>query len=163
MSTIYVDMDGVVADFDGYVRDKLGFKNKPGIRFTQEEWVKIREYNPRIYRNLPVLNNAEQIVTSVQDIADYYHYDVKFLTAVPKENDLGWAFCDKIDWVQENFPGIPVWFGPYSTDKQRHHRPGDILIDDRKLNIEEWRSVGGRAILHTGDADQTITELESLM
>ena len=65
--------------------------------------------------------------------------------------------------MQENFPGIPVWFGPYSTDKQHHYQSGDILIDDRLQNIEEWRGVGGQAILHKGDADDTIEQLKSLM
>ena len=161
--TIYVDMDGVVADFDGYVESILDSKTTPGIRFSQEDWCKIRDYNNRIYKHVPVLANAHEIVTGVKDIADYYRYDVKFLTAIPKENDLGWAFWDKVEWVQKNFPGIPVWFGPYSTDKQHHYRSGDILIDDRVSNIEDWLAAGGKAILHKGDAVETIGALEALV
>jgi 5'-nucleotidase len=163
MSTIYVDMDGVVADFDGYVKSTFGFENKPNVRFTQDEWEQIIAHNPRIYRTLSVLDNAEQIIQAVKDLASKHDYDIRFLTAVPKNNDLGWAFWDKIEWIQEHFPGIPVWFGPHSTDKQHHHQSGDILIDDRLQNIEEWRGVGGQAILHKGDADDTIEQLKSLM
>ena len=52
-------------------------------------------------------------------------------------------------------------FGPYSKDKHQHCEPGDILIDDRSSNIEEWRAVGGIAIHHV-DFDATITALDSL-
>ena len=148
MKTIYLDMDGVVADFDGYVDSILGIKTKPGVRFSQEDWRKIRDYDNRIYLAVEVLPSAKQLVDVVKLLALEYNYNIKFLTAVPKENDLGWAFWDKMTWAGKNFPGIPVWFGPYSKDKAQHYKPGDILIDDRMSNIVDWQEVGGQAILH---------------
>jgi hypothetical protein len=52
-------------------------------------------------------------------------------------------------------------FGPYSKDKHQHCRPGDILIDDRSSNIEEWQAAGGIAIHHK-NIDTTLQELSKL-
>jgi hypothetical protein len=89
--------------------------------------------------------------------------DVKFLTALPRDNDFPWAAYDKVLWAQEHFPGIPVWIGPYSDDKQQRSQPGDVLIDDRKVNIEQWQAKGGFAILHTGDVEASLNTLRSFL
>ena len=45
-----------------------------------------------------------------------------------------------------HFPHIPVFLGPYSHEKYMHVRnPGDILIDDRRSNCDEWERAGGQA------------------
>jgi hypothetical protein len=80
---------------------------------------------------------------------------------VPKGNDVKWAFYDKVMWAQKYYPNIPVHFGPYSVDKWHHCQLGDILIDDRASNIEEWRAAGGIAIHHV-DIDATLYELSRL-
>jgi uncharacterized protein YfaT (DUF1175 family) len=53
--------------------------------------------------------------------------------------------------------------GPFSHDKQKWCKPGDILIDDRPSNIEEWTGVSGIAIYHTGDVDKTIKTLNEVI
>ncbi len=83
------------------------------------------------------------------------------MTAVPKGNDIQYAFFDKVEWAQKYFPGVPVFFGPYSKDKYQHCKVGDILIDDRISNIEEWRAAGGLAIHHV-DINSTLIELSKL-
>ena len=53
-------------------------------------------------------------------------------------------------------------FGPFSKDKHVHCQAGDILIDDRASNIEEWRAAGGLAILHK-DYNDTMIQLNHLI
>ena len=84
-----------------------------------------------------------------------------FLTAVPKGNDVKWAFYDKVIWAQSYFPAIPVHFGPFSERKYEHCTPGDILIDDRESNITAWNTAGGNGILHT-DYNSTIEALKKI-
>ena len=85
-----------------------------------------------------------------------------FLTAVPRNNDVKWAFYDKMIWASNYFPDIPVMFGPYSHDKHVHCQPGDVLIDDRTSNCTEWRRAGGIAIQHRGDTAVTLEEIARL-
>jgi 5'(3')-deoxyribonucleotidase len=160
MTTIYLDMDGVVADFDEYAERILGpLPGHNGI-YPDDKWQKIAA-NPRLYRDLKKTHYADQLVEECKDFAATKEYALLFLTAVPKGNDIKWAFYDKLIWAQNYFPGIAVHFGPYSVDKWHHCRPGDILIDDRPSNIDEWRAAGGIAIHHTA-INSTLFELSKL-
>lgn len=163
MTTIYLDMDGVVADFDAYAEPIVGFRTPGGVRYDQEGWAKISA-NPRVYRDLPEMPDADRLVKEVQQLAANHSMDVKFLTAIPRQNDVPWVHWDKIKWVESRWPAIPVFFGPYSNDKHQHCKsPDDILIDDRPSNIKEWQAVGGKAILHQGDIDATLSALNELL
>ena len=49
MATIFLDMDGVVADFDAYAKEILGYSTPGGKRYPVDDWAKISA-NPRFYR-----------------------------------------------------------------------------------------------------------------
>lgn len=159
MTTLYLDMDGVVADFDEYAARTLRLPPSEGV-YPDDVWQQLAA-NGRIYRDLIKTDYADRLVEECKDLANTKEYDLIFLTAVPKGNDVKWAFNDKMAWAQSLFPGIPVHFGPYSADKWKHCRPGDILIDDRLSNIEDWRKAGGIAIHHK-NIDATLYELSKL-
>jgi len=160
MKTIFLDMDGVVADFNAYAKELVGY-TAPGKRYPPKDWDKIK-VNPRLYRELPVIEGSEFFVERVRQLANENELSLKFLSAVPRQNDVGWVFWDKIEWCKTYFPGIPVWFGPYSRDKHVHCVDADILIDDREDNIQDWTQVGGVGILHT-DFITSIRELEHIL
>jgi len=160
MKTLYLDMDGVVADFDELATRILGTAAAPNGIYPDEQWNKIAEHK-RLYLDLNKTVYADQLVTECKDFTLTKGYRLCFLTAVPKGNDIKWAFYDKVIWAQQHWPGIPVMFGPYSKDKWQHCSPSDILIDDRLCNIEEWRVAGGIAIHHT-NIDATLYELSRL-
>jgi len=159
MPTLYLDMDGVVADFDEYAARTLGVPPSQGI-YPDETWYKLAT-NARLYRDLIPTPYASQLVYQCEQFCSKKQYDLKFLTAVPKGNDVPWAFYDKVYWARNYFATIPVMFGPFSKDKHVHCQPGDILIDDRRSNIEEWRNSGGIGILHK-DYTDTINQLNVL-
>lgn len=147
MKTLFLDMDGVVADFDEYAMRTLNVPPSGGI-YSQEIWNQLAA-NPRIYRELKKTPYADELVEYCRQLCNDQKWDLKFLTAVPKGNDVPWAFYDKMSWAWFFFPDIPVMFGPFSKNKYQHCRSGDILVDDRRSNVEEWSDAGGIGILHT--------------
>lgn len=151
MRTLYLDMDGVVADFDEYAYRTLGVPPSEGI-YPDDVWKKLAA-NPRIYKELKKTPYADELVGGCKILCKERIWDLKFLTAVPKGNDVPWAFYDKMTWALFFFPDVPVMFGPYSKNKHQHCQPGDILIDDRKSNIDEWIAAGGIGILHKNIKD----------
>jgi 5'(3')-deoxyribonucleotidase len=155
--TIFIDMDGVVADFDAYAQSILGYSTTGGKRYPLEDWAKISA-NPRFYYELETCRFADVLVDACLELSN----DVKFLTAIPRANDVPWSFTDKVLWAQERWPNIPVWFGPYSHDKHLHCSPGDVLIDDRDDNINDWNRAGGIGILHQNNIAETIVELRKI-
>jgi 5'(3')-deoxyribonucleotidase len=157
MKTIYLDMDDVTADFKAYAIGVLR-KKQDNEKWAHCEWSRLKD-NPRMYRDLAKTPEADTLVDACRRLCLQNNWNLKFLTAVPRNNDVHWAFYDKVIWAQQHFPDIPVMFGPYSKDKQAHCQPDDILIDDRTTNCEDWRAAGGIAIQHRGDLANTLALL----
>jgi hypothetical protein len=142
---IYLDMDDVVADWMQYAQDLLKMRWANGERIPQAEWDKLKA-DLRFYRNLPLKEGAHDLVQFCRDAVSKGQADgMAFLTALPHDYSMPFAAQDKVWWAHEHFEGIPVFLGPFSHDKWRHCKPGDILIDDRHSNCSEWRSAGGHA------------------
>lgn len=151
--TIYIDMDGVVADFNLYVSNLLGRQ----IGWLERD-LNAREWDilsniPNLYAQLPLIEQSVEMVNLCKSFQS--EVNVEFLSAIPRKTTMPTAEQDKIDWINKYFPGTVVNFGPYSKDKQKWARPGDVLIDDKPSNIEEWGEAGGIPILHLGDFNLT--------
>lgn len=160
MRTIWLDMDGVFADFEVVASEILGRKVGWGINdLLDEDWSTLQKV-PNLYRNLPVMPGSTDLMEAVLNLQD--EFEIKFLTAIPRVKTIPSARQDKTDWIDENFPGIPVEFGPFSKDKWKHAKFLDILIDDKPSNVLEWVSKGnGISILHEGiDFEKTIRLLK---
>ncbi len=162
MRTIFLDMDGVVADFDSYdsilLGRKIGWDSATDL--TDEEWERLASVD-RLYYQFPLMPDATKLVAYVKSLSTRFH--VGFLTAVPRRSTIPSAKDDKQAWVNKYFPGMRMDIGPYSHHKQKWCKPGDILIDDRPSNIEQWTAVGGIAIYHTGDVDDSINRLNKVI
>jgi len=154
MKTIYLDLDGVVADFDRYVIKRLGHS----IDFYQhsaEGWEAIADFRDDMFLNLDPMPDAELLVTNVINIAKSAGFNYGVLTAIPRYGHIPLAEQHKREWLKKHFPELLTNFniGPYAIDKQNHCKIGDVLIDDSELNIPQWISRGGFGILHTNAVD----------
>jgi 5'(3')-deoxyribonucleotidase len=147
---IYLDMDDVVADWMGYARDYLKQPlSRDGDLLPDKVWRRLKD-DQRMYSKLPLKEGANELVRWVTNYATQNECGLYFLSAIPHGNDMPWAPTDKIHWANRYFPHIPVFLGPYSHEKYMHCREsGDILIDDRRSNCEEWERAGGRSHRYT--------------
>ncbi len=165
MNTLYIDMDGVVADFDTPARSIMQATFEENRlaemtgRWPDHKWREILNHK-NFFRILPKMPQADDLMYLAGRFETELGWRLRMLTAIPKKNDFPEAFQDKIDWMMEHYPGVRVHFGPYSQDKQHHCRPGDILVDDRTSNITEWRAVGGIGIQVTKDYGLAIEQLQ---
>ena len=141
---IFVDMDDVVADWMAYARSIVNRDWNYGQRIPDTDWNQLKAQQ-RFYRDLPMKPGAEDLVNWCREYCKTTHSGLFFLTALPHDYSMPYAAQDKVWWANERFPGIPVFFGPFSHDKWRHCQAGDVLIDDRQSNCSEWRSSGGLA------------------
>jgi hypothetical protein len=140
---LYLDMDDVVADWMGRARKIVNRSWEYGERIPESDWDKVKA-DERFYIDLPLKEGATELVDYCRNLVDTGAVErLAFLTALPHDYSVQYAVHDKVVWAQNNFPGIPVFIGPFSFDKWRHCKPGDILIDDRHSNCSEWRSAGG--------------------
>lgn len=153
---IYLDMDGVVADFNSFVSALLNREiGWEGRDLSDDEWAVLASY-PRLYFHLSVIPEGRKLVELAKSLSP----DVKFLTAIPRRTTIETAEKDKREWLSLHFPGVPMEIGPHSKDKQLWCKPGDILVDDKKSNVEEWYSKQGIAIHHLGNWERTLNNLK---
>jgi hypothetical protein len=143
---IFLDMDGVLADFDSAVEDIFGFDYKTAEERvgTKVFWKTIHAV-PRFYAELPVMADAYSLVIGVED----YDPTPVILTGLPWG---GWALAQKKAWRDKYFPHLYL-IGCSSKDKCLYADPGDIIIDDRVKYRQPWVDMGGTWITHTSAKD----------
>ena len=169
--SLYLDMDGVLADFNLAAQQILGAAPEDSLpaaergRWPEEQWQRLRAYSD-FYLHLPKTPRADSLVQLAVKFTEDLDCDLRILTAIPSGNDMPRAFYDKVCWVQRAWPDleIPVYFGPYSRDKHRLCRSqDDILIDDRTSNCADWRAAGGTAIqVRPENPEQAELELQEI-
>jgi 5'(3')-deoxyribonucleotidase len=162
MPAIYIDMDGVVADWESLANTILG-KKCPGYdRWPDDEWQRLREVE-HFYRVLPKMPKADEMMYLARKFRDHLGWELYMLTALPHDDSHPECTPDKISWMKEYYPDVEVKFGPYSHDKWKHANTGDVLVDDRTSNCDEWRAAGGTAIqVLDGQYDLALAQLDTL-
>lgn len=146
-NTINLDMDGVLADFDRFVLERMGrtFEHKVGPDADLEMWTFLHGI-PHMYFQLEPTPYAFELMDAAKSITS----NVEILTAIPRRKKVPSAEQDKRDWIAKYFgTDIVVKIGPHSADKWKHCKLGDVLVDDRDDNISDWITKGqGVGIFH---------------
>jgi len=149
---LFLDCDGVLADFDAGAKDILGmspaaFQKQHG---SGEFWKRLARA-PNFYGDLPEMPDAQQLFQAVK------HLNPTILTGLP----LGkWAAPQKERWAAEHFPRVPI-ITTMARQKHGHMEPGDVLVDDRENHRHVWENAGGVFIHHKNAAD-TIRQLAAI-
>jgi 5'(3')-deoxyribonucleotidase len=155
--TCFVDMDGVIADFEGY------FKTLTGLTVDQvttpELWNRIEAHGKaKFFAELPWTPGGRDLWQYVTQ----NFLKVKILTALgrgdaqDKQTSQG-----KMMWLRKNIPShqsSDIIMVPNKHAKKHYCKPSDIIIDDTKVVIDEWNKKGGIGLLHK-TARETIAKL----
>lgn len=149
---IYLDCDGVLADFDQGAIEILGmppraFEKRYGIAAFWRELAR----HPDFYGSLPLMPDAMRLFEAVR------HLDPIILTGLPRGK---WAAPQKVRWAADHFPGTRI-LTVMAVDKRNHAQQGDILVDDQLKHAHLWEGAGG-IFVHHHDADSTIAALLEL-
>lgn len=150
---IYIDLDGVIADFHGWIKQHIPDINEDMWRNTDIPWKFLNENYKIVYRDLKPLHLLPQMNYL------YNHLDnVKFLTALPNEfwdNEKGnIAKQNKTYWLKKhitNFNSNDVIFTPTAKAKIKYAEHNAVLYDDRQDTIQAWNNAGGIGILVKGE------------
>lgn len=159
---IYLDMDGVVADFDKRFEDLSGLLPDDFISKNGKNafWDLIDEkHKVGFWVGIPPMENAKQLV----DFVSQYNYVMLTAPSTKKQSRLG-----KNLWIRNHtgdiFPTKPRVI--FKAAKEKHKvKPQltdlDILIDDKASTIDNWNASGGTGILYKS-APQVISQLKKL-
>lgn len=146
---LYVDMDGVLADFDQHHENIFGFRSDKEI--DNVNWAAVSSV-PHFYLHIPPMKDMNELWDAISS------YNPIVLTGVPHISE---AAGDKQAWGQTNLDPIPKIITCKSKEKCKYAKPGNILIDDWEKHKHLWIARGGLWITHTS-AKNTIDELTNL-
>jgi hypothetical protein len=152
MKQLYLDCDGVLADFNAGFETATGMSSDTyeAAHGTKAFWQTIRD-QLNFFGTLPLMPDALELYESVK------HLRPIILTGVPFGS---WAEHQKFGWRNKYFPGVPM-VTCRSKDKCLYCQPGDVLIDDITTYKHLWGAAGGQYIVHT-NAKQSINQLKQI-
>ena len=162
---IYLDMDGVIADFFGGVEQMYGVKHwkeltsvKTGGDLKQE--VIDRITGSDFFSTLPKFPSADALITLIKS-ATGGHFSI--LTS-PLIGDHENSAEQKKVWIAKNIerPDEVIVSGRKEKWAKQKDGTPNILIDDRPVNIERWEAKGGYGILYQANKDSIIKVQQGL-
>lgn len=161
---VYVDMDGVLANFHGYFKHLFGWDLPKGdsdkkAELDKKMWDSINQYGKaKFFEELPWISGSKAMWTFIVD----NFVNVKILSALGKTDlEDGLTKKGKITWLKHHLPNLKdadTILVVNKHQKKRYSKPGDIIIDDTPLVIEEWNSKGGHGIFFT-NAEDVVNQL----
>ena len=155
---LYVDMDGVLADFFGVWTKMMGVEHWKQIKDIEPALQKIRDTKD-FWINLPMTSNATNLLNAIKQFKGKYNILSAPLPGDPESEP------QKRAWIQKHlsmFPPTKIIIDPNKAAyaKQADGTP-NALIDDFGENISKWESAGGIGIQHANSSvANTISNLE---
>jgi len=157
---IYVDMDGVVADFNKRFRDLSGmnpsdYEAKNG-KNAFWDFIDVK-HKLAFWVGIPPMQDAQSLI----DYVSKHDYEMLTAPSIRKESLMGKGLWIR-NWTNKGlFPSKPKVNYKSAKEKHKFAAPNHILIDDKKSTIDSWNAAGGVGILHTS-ANNTINQLKKL-
>ena len=149
---LFLDADGVLADFDRAARTLLGSSPKHFIaKHGRGTFWKRLAKAKNFYGSLPEMPDARLLFDAVE------HLKPTILTGLPLGS---WAAPQKVEWAAEHFPGVPI-ITCMARDKHKHMHRGDVLVDDREKHRAEYEKAGV-VFIHHRNAEDSLRQLAKI-
>jgi hypothetical protein len=148
---IYVDMDGVLTDFESQVKKTIG-KPSSELEIHGDDffWGEVKKQGFEFWSKMPQTKDFSTLWNFLKP------FNPSILSAPASRID----FCvdGKKEWIKNNIGTVRSIFVK-ASNKKDFATSNSILIDDLEKNINDWKDSGGIGILHKS-ANQTIKELK---
>ena len=149
---LFVDMDGVLADFDTHHETIFGVR---ACKIADNvDWAAVRAV-PDFYLGIPPMEDLGALWTRIE------RYKPIVLTGIPSAARVPEAAENKRAWARRYLGDDVEVICCRAKEKCLHAAPGDILIDDWEKHRHLWIRAGGKWITHisAAETDLALTEL----
>jgi hypothetical protein len=165
MPHLYLDMDGVQADFFGHWAKEHGVKHYKAIPHPEEAIQELATSSPeRVYnffRDLEPLNGGNQIVAWLKSNGIPF----TVLSAPLRGPYSNSSIKAKKDWLDQYNPGTSdsaIFTGSKFKYAMKNGKP-NVLVDDFGKYLKAWSDAGGIPVKHEdGNTQHTIDMLEKI-
>lgn len=149
-TTVFVDMDGVLADLFNHVGKIHDVEHYTNMK--KEEWEAFFQDSDaeKLFASLPMFANANELLAMVKEMFGGY----KILSS-PLNYDKDGSIKGKKEWLQKHII-VPADDWIFDHEKYKYAMNGkipNILIDDYRKNIHLWEKAGGIGIKWQNDED----------
>ena len=151
ITKIYLDMDGVIADFDKRYKELYKILPKDADTYKTFDKFFTMFIADREFAKLDLMPDALTLINYLRSLP----MPTEILSSTSSEKRDAEIREQKIDWLKKHNIEFPVNLVPGKRLKRTYAQPDYLLIDDTSQNIDQWRTDGGIGILHT-DALTTI-------
>lgn len=154
MITIYLDMDGVIADFNkAYTKFDPQKEDKKKFRSA------VLDY--KIFEDLDLMPDAHQLLNHVKKLRDV---NIEILTSMGTHDPFQGeeAKRQKNVWLAKHNITYKPNFVRTKTEKANYATTNSILIDDSVGCVSPFIRSGGQGILHVNASD-SISLLDSII
>ena len=157
-TTIYVDMDGVLADLRKVVCQYVG-KDHVEDEDYDKYFLDHKDNIKDCFRNLTKFDSTDYLIKLVSDVAGSYK-----ICSSPLRSDRENSSIGKSEWLESNLeikPQEKIFTGRKESYATTNGKP-NILIDDKEKNIRRWEDKGGIGILYSAEHDSLDTIVQGL-
>lgn len=155
---IYLDLDGVLANFDSRYEQLFGVRPAEVKARAQHFWNNWSAFvEGDNFASLDWQPGAVDLLAYVASL----NVPVEILSSSGGDKFHDTVVAQKLKWLESK--GIPYKANivPGGAKKAAFAQPWHVLIDDTDRVVENYRKAGGTAILHTSASD-TIKKLSAL-
>jgi len=155
---IYLDMDGVIADFSKKYRELYKIYPHEADTYKTFDGFFIKFIESREFTKLDLMPDAMKLIEYLKSLS----IPTEILSSTSSEKRDADIREQKLEWLKNHGIDFPAILVPGKRHKKNYSNAKSLLIDDTEQNISQWREAGGVAIHHK-DVISTLNILKGLL
>lgn len=145
ISCIYLDMDGVIADFGKRYKELYHMEPREAEKHKKFDKFFTEFIATGQFATLDLMPGADEGLVFLRK---HLTIPTQILSSTANEERYDAISKQKMIWLQTHGITFTPNFVPGKRHKWKFAKPDTIIIDDTESVIDDWRKAGGIGILH---------------